>query len=421
MGERRIGWRGFGDVASVGSSPAGLLRPARLALLALPALIAPLAPACGEVEERPEPGAVLLEITLAPGTSEPDELRVSVYDASGALWKDVRLPEQRPLGAAGNRRLGTVLIQPGSSSEGDLRVHVRALRLGALAGEGVLVVALEARGRRAVALALDPAVLRDADGDGVPDEIDDCAAEPNPAQGGCSTVPEEHPDAGSTADAAPPEDGGSGGVGATGSGGAGGGGNDAGIGGAGGASGDAGRDANTGGSGGAGGSDAGGGGAGGSGAGGGDAGGGDAVPRRANGESCAVATDCASELCADGVCCNDTCSGACRSCNQPGRSGTCAPYADGSDPERECSAGAACNGAGACAPLPAQKQNGEACGTASECRSGFCVDGACCENACNQECRTCVTGSCLTVTRAEDVPECAAPRSCNRQGRCVNE
>jgi hypothetical protein len=55
----------------------------------------------------------------------------------------------------------------------------------------------------------------------------------------------------------------------------------------------------------------------------------------------------------DGVCCEGACDGTCVSCNQSGRAGKCSAYAQGSDPETECTFGlgacrATCNGAGAC-------------------------------------------------------------------------
>ena len=62
---------------------------------------------------------------------------------------------------------------------------------------------------------------------------------------------------------------------------------------------------------------------------------------------------------------------------------------------------------------------GASCGAASQCASGFCKDGACCDSACTDACNSCATGRCTSVTNAEDAPECVAPKSCDRKGKCV--
>jgi hypothetical protein len=98
----------------------------------------------------------------------------------------------------------------------------------------------------------------------------------------------------------------------------------------------------------------------------------------------------------------------------------CQPYAQGTDPAVECTGGATCNGAGACGP-PAggKKPNGELCTDVTECKSGFCKDGVCCNNACDGTCRTCATGSCADVTKRQDPPECAGTMTCNNNAKCV--
>jgi hypothetical protein len=48
-------------------------------------------------------------------------------------------------------------------------------------------------------------------------------------------------------------------------------------------------------------------------------------PRVANGKPCAADSGCVSGICADGVCCATTCTGACRSCNVTGQEGVCTP------------------------------------------------------------------------------------------------
>ena len=342
----------------------------RLGSLATGVLLAGALAGCGK-ETKLESGAVLLELSLADGVTTPDELRLSVYDAAGTLWKDMRVPGSGALAPESATRLGTVLIQPGAA-QGGLRVHARGIAASARVADGTLAIQDGMRGR--FALTLEAAVPLDDDGDDVPDTIDDCPDVANPGQGGCP------------------------------------GGSDAGDGGA--------VDAPTGG---------------------GDAGDGGAIDapndasgmeavncdasgacNRAVGASCTDGTQCASSFCVDGVCCGNACVGPCRSCNQPNSDGTCQPYGPGTDPAGECTGGATCNGAGACGP-PAGglKPNGQLCGGRSECTSGFCKDGVCCNNACDGQCRTCETGTCADVKRRTDPPECDGTMMCNNNAKCV--
>jgi len=150
--------------------------------------------------------------------------------------------------------------------------------------------------------------------------------------------------------------------------------------------------------------------------------GGAAACPQANGAPCASNDQCTSGVCADGVCCNTGCTGACRSCNQPATVGTCQAYTSGADPERECGTGAACNGAGACAQLPDMKMaNGQPCSGPTQCVSGFCADGVCCNSACGDACQSCSTGTCSSVKRADDVPQCTGTKTCNPKGDCVTK
>src|SRR5262249_49808853 len=90
---------------------------------------------------------------------------------------------------------------------------------------------------------------------------------------------------------------------------------------------------------------------------------GNGVCAKVNGTACAMDSECASTVCYDGVCCNAACGGACRSCNIMGSIGTCAPYANGTDPEGECAGSLNCNGAYLCESPHA---NGTACTVAGE-------------------------------------------------------
>jgi hypothetical protein len=65
------------------------------------------------------------------------------------------------------------------------------------------------------------------------------------------------------------------------------------------------------------------------------------------------------------------------------------------------------------------KGTGSGCGGAAECASGFCTDGVCCKTACTDPCNSCVTGTCNAVKNGEDDPECIAPMTCDKKGKCV--
>jgi N-acetylneuraminic acid mutarotase len=168
-----------------------------------------------------------------------------------------------------------------------------------------------------------------------------------------------------------------------------------------------------------------------------------------NGQPCTGAGACASGFCVDGVCCNGACTGACRSCNQVGRVGTCAPATAGSDPEADCGQGTgvckstcdgafhctypstavtcaegqACDGSGAC-----KVANGQPCTAPTSCASGFCADGVCCDGACTDTCMACnraiAVGTCMPYDLGSDPEgECGqgtgvCKSTCSGTGRC---
>jgi hypothetical protein len=405
------------------------MRGGRLTLL----LLLTMALACRSAKTVPEPGAVLLHVKCATGVPTPDELRVWVYDDGGRLWDGVRIPPDGPLAVASAQDLGTILIQPGTI-HGKLRVHIRGLVVGARVADGVLKIDSPASGDRSYDLLLEAAAPVDSDGDDVPDSIDDCLSAANPAQGGCPapTGSEPGPDASlvevgvadgpGDAPAMPVEGGTPLDVG-----------HDlgpdattesdrpvdlpiiiAGVD----AEADAGFDA--------------------------DAsikldtavdadtavdvidvaGGATCVDggvcNLPQGALCVASTECASGFCSDGVCCSNVCTGPCRSCNQPSATGICQGYPIGTDPEVECQSGTTCNGAGACGTVsPPNLANGQLCSSGSQCLSGFCTDGVCCDTACNSPCQACGSGTCLAVKKTDDVPECTGTMTCNPRGMCV--
>jgi len=62
-------------------------------------------------------------------------------------------------------------------------------------------------------------------------------------------------------------------------------------------------------------------------------------------------------------------------------------------------------------PPKTDQPQGASCGAARECRSGYCVDGVCCDKACNDGCNACVLartgradGTCSWAKDTEDKP-----------------
>lgn len=105
------------------------------------------------------------------------------------------------------------------------------------------------------------------------------------------------------------------------------------------------------------------------------------VAKKPLGQTCGASNQCISGICADGVCCNTDCTGACRSCNIAGSVGTCSNYSANTDPEAECGLCRICNGIGGCSNAAAGTDPKDQCdqqSTASCGRDGQCSgSGAC--------------------------------------------
>jgi len=86
---------------------------------------------------------------------------------------------------------------------------------------------------------------------------------------------------------------------------------------------------------------------------------------RENGESCSNSSQCLSDFCTDGYCCENSCTAICKSCNIAGQLGTC--Y---NDPAGTSCATGECDGNGNCITI--LKSFGQSCTTGSECQSGYC-------------------------------------------------
>ncbi len=148
--------------------------------------------------------------------------------------------------------------------------------------------------------------------------------------------------------------------------------------------------------------------------------GGSCLPSQTLGGACASARDCESGWCVDGVCCEEACGGACRSCALDGREGACVFATRGQDPRGSCGDGRVCDGSGACSA-----RGGESCGAGTECLSGHCSDGYCCDAACDGACEACdlpgAVGSCTAVPEGEDPDgECPGASLCGPRGGCAS-
>jgi hypothetical protein len=141
------------------------------------------------------------------------------------------------------------------------------------------------------------------------------------------------------------------------------------------------------------------------------------------GAECSQDGECESGSCADKVCCNLACSGACVSCNQPGKLGQCLAVAVGAaDPHGVCKAEAPescglsgrCNGVGGCARHP----SGTICKEAS-CTSGTEVTASTCDGA--GSCRPGASVSCAPFTCAGSAcsNRCASDAECLAGNVCV--
>jgi hypothetical protein len=144
---------------------------------------------------------------------------------------------------------------------------------------------------------------------------------------------------------------------------------------------------------------------------------------KSNGQPCTAAGECGSDHCVDGVCCDQACTGGCRSCALQGMLGTCTPVANGADdPRNTCALQAAstcgtdgkCDGAGGCRRYKA--------GT-------VCAAERCDNNVYTPESTCSTTGACVPPNSLSCVPyacngnkcfgSCAADANCSAGNFCV--
>ena len=132
------------------------------------------------------------------------------------------------------------------------------------------------------------------------------------------------------------------------------------------------------------------------------------------GQVCTLASECRRDICHDGLCCNEICTGECRACNLAGTEGVCSPVT-GVEDRDSCTGRSRCNDQGLC-----RLKTGESCSvtTPSQCATGYCVDQTCCSTACNRPCLNCSTGTCSQITSGDDNPECTGGNTCDPTGAC---
>jgi hypothetical protein len=134
------------------------------------------------------------------------------------------------------------------------------------------------------------------------------------------------------------------------------------------------------------------------------------------GLACSVNAQCATGSCVDGVCCSSAACNSCQSCGVLGSLGACSPIPKlTEDPRFACIGSYSCDGAGHCA-----LNNGNTCRTGSQCISGFCADGVCCESTCDQQCYSCnqlyTRGVCKEFAYG---PDDSAAQVCTGTSRCA--
>ena len=141
---------------------------------------------------------------------------------------------------------------------------------------------------------------------------------------------------------------------------------------------------------------------------------------KCNGDVCGLGTECKSNVCADGACCNMACSGKCLACDVPSKAGTCSPISKGLDPSGCGGDSSACDGAGMCASVIMGDKAGKLCSQGADCYTGAC-NGMCrlpnfapCSE--NTECASlwCVANVCTACSANAD----CASNKCN-VGRCL--
>ena len=179
--------------------------------------------------------------------------------------------------------------------------------------------------------------------------------------------------------------------------------------------------------------------------------------KKANGQTCADASECNSDQCVDGYCCESSCQGACRSCGLPATLGQCVEVAAGAaDPhgtcadqgKTSCGTNGMCDGSGACqkypvgytcgsgtcvlgsyTPAPACNASGQCVAPASISCNPYVCNGQVCYDTCTSDNSQCAPPRICDTTKASCGPkplgaQCGAGTDCQSgncaQGVCCN-
>jgi len=124
--------------------------------------------------------------------------------------------------------------------------------------------------------------------------------------------------------------------------------------------------------------------------------------------ACTTSADCATGYgCKDGRCVTTGALGTICTDNTQCKSGFCAASGPGGNvccSVATCPSGSVCGDATAKNPGTCVRADGQTCATADECKSGYCVDGVCCESGCTGQCEACDVpgglGKCTGVSGA---------------------
>jgi hypothetical protein len=145
----------------------------------------------------------------------------------------------------------------------------------------------------------------------------------------------------------------------------------------------------------------------------------DLPPALPVGSTCSNSTDCAANVCSDGVCCNVPCAGACQSCALPDRVGTCS-FVTGSPAVGHSTCGGnalcagSCNGRSASCVYPDSSTScaSPSCGSGSAQSARSCDGAGNCSPAQTALCAPYVCGATACLTTCTDSSHCAASAVC---------
>jgi hypothetical protein len=144
---------------------------------------------------------------------------------------------------------------------------------------------------------------------------------------------------------------------------------------------------------------------------------------KVDGAPCSAAAECTSGICADGVCCATSCTGACRSCALPATLGACADVAAGQvDPRGVCVASAQstcgttgrCDGAGGCQlHAPGTTCAASSCTGSTFTAARTCDGAGLCQGASQFSCSPYIcSGSAVCASTCATSHDCVAPAVC---------